>query len=126
MVQLADVRILALGVLNNPRGAFTVNRNARAFLHPPGIEMASEEADGGGSSHPADSKSRNHHQYERLTHPLPALSHAEYPFYTPGGGDKRWLTSGTVEEDGKQWVGGLMLVCRFNLISFRCAETLLG
>jgi hypothetical protein len=36
------------------------------------------------------------------------------------------LTSGTVEEDGKQWVGGLMLVCRFNLISFRCAETLLG
>jgi len=109
VVQLADVRILALGVLNNPRGAFTVNRNARAFLHPPGIEMASEKADGGGSSHPADNKSRNHHQYERLTHPIPALSHAEYPFYTPGGGDKRWLISETVEEEGKQWVGGLML-----------------
>jgi len=113
------VRILALGVLNNPRGAFTVNRNARAFLHPPGIEMTSEKAGGGGggSSHPADSKSRNHHQYEWLTHPLPALSHAEYPFFTPGGGDKRWLISETVEEEGKQWVGGLMLVYRFNLNS---------
>lgn len=122
------MRILAFGVLNNPRSVFTVNRNARAFLHPPGIEMTSEDAggDGGGSSHPADSKSRNRHQYERLTHPLPALSHAEYPFYTPGGGDKRWLVSGTVEEEGKQWVGGLMLADWFNLISFTVAETLLG
>lgn len=104
------MRILALGVLNNPRGAFTVNRNARTFLHPPDIEMAPDRASGGGSSGPADGKSRSYYPYERLTHPRPALSHAAYPFYTPGGGDKRWLTSGTLEEEGKQWVGGLMSV----------------
>jgi hypothetical protein len=50
--------------------------------------------------------------YEHLTHPMPAPSYAEYPFYTPGGGDKRWLISGNVEEEGHQWVGGLMSVCR--------------
>jgi hypothetical protein len=104
------VRILALGVLNNPRGAFTVNRNARAFLHPPGIEMAPGKVGDEGSSGPGLGKSRNHHQYERLTHPLPALTHAAYPFYTPDGGDKRWLMSGTVEEEGRQWVGGFMSV----------------
>jgi hypothetical protein len=104
------MRILALGVLNNPRGAFTVNRNARALLHPPGIEMTPEKGADEGSSSPGEGRSRNHHQYERLTHPLPALSHAAYPFYTSGGGDKRWLSAGTVEEEGKQWVGGLMSV----------------
>lgn len=46
--------------------------------------------------------------YTRLVHPLPALSHANYPFYTPGDGDKRWLGSGEVEEEGLRWVGGLM------------------
>lgn len=48
--------------------------------------------------------------YTRLTHPLPAPSHANYPFHTPGGGDKRWLGSDEVEEEGLQWVGGLMSV----------------
>ncbi|KAF8272122.1 hypothetical protein EI94DRAFT_1770049 [Lactarius quietus] len=105
VVQLADVRILALGVLNNPRGTFTVNRNARAFLHPPGIEMTSVQANSG-------EKSRNSNSYERLTHPFPVSSHAEYPFYTPGGGDKRWLMSGDLEEEGHQWVGGLMLTAQ--------------
>ena len=104
------MRILALGTLNNPRGAFTVNGNARAFLHPPDIETAHDRASEGGYSGPVDGKSRSCYPYERLTHPLPALSHAAYPFYTPGGGDKRWLTSGTIEEEGKQWVGGLMSV----------------
>lgn len=32
------MRIIALGVLNKPRGTTTVNANARLFLHPPGIE----------------------------------------------------------------------------------------
>lgn len=48
VVQFADVRILALGVLNNPRGKYSVNPNARRFLHPPGIEAiegASETED---------------------------------------------------------------------------------
>jgi hypothetical protein len=98
---LVDVRILALGVLNNPRGSFTVNKNARAFLHPPGIEMTSVQVNSG-------EKPRNGYSYERLTHPLPAPSHTTYPFYTPGGGDKRWLMSGDLEEEDQQWVGGLM------------------
>lgn len=111
------MRILALGTLNNPRGAFTVNRNARAFLHPPDIEIALDRASGGGSSGPVvGTQSRSCYPYERLTHPRPALSHAAYPFYTPGGGDKRWLTSGDLEEEGKQWVGGLMSVQRSSLI----------
>lgn len=46
--------------------------------------------------------------YARLAHPRPNPSHANYPFYTPGGGDKRWLGSGEVEEEGLQWVGGMM------------------
>ena len=46
--------------------------------------------------------------YTRLVKPLPAPSHANYPYYTPGGGDKRWLGSGGVEEEGLRWVGGLM------------------
>ncbi|KAI9513263.1 hypothetical protein F5148DRAFT_286601 [Russula earlei] len=112
VVQLADVRILALGVLNNPRGVFTVNRNARAFLHPPGIEMISDNATIGGSSGSAGGKAKSSYPYERLTRPLPALSHAEYPFYTPGGGDKRWLISDNLEEEGRQWVGGLMLTAQ--------------
>ncbi|KAH9977651.1 hypothetical protein BGW80DRAFT_767176 [Lactifluus volemus] len=112
VVQLADVRILALGVLNNPRGAFTINHNARAFLHPPGIEMASDEHNDGDSSASAVGKSKSGYPYERLTHPVPAPSHAAYPFHTPGGEDKRWLVSGNLEEEGHQWVGGLMLTAQ--------------
>lgn len=43
-----------------------------------------------------------------MTHPLPAASHQNYPWYTAGGGDKRWLGSGEEEEEGLKWVGGLM------------------
>jgi hypothetical protein len=46
--------------------------------------------------------------YSRLTRPLPALSHENYPRYTPGGSDKRWITTDGMEEEGLQWVGGLM------------------
>ncbi len=48
------------------------------------------------------------HSYTRLTHPLPAASHFDYPWFTPGGSDKRWLGSGAEEEEGLCWVGGLM------------------
>jgi hypothetical protein len=113
---LTDVRILALGVLNNPRGTFTVNKNARAFLHPPGVEMTSVQVN-------SRERSRSDYSYERLTHPFPASSHAEYPFYTPGGGDKRWLMSesGNLEEEGQQWVGGLMLALDRSFDAFPAA-----
>lgn len=51
--------------------------------------------------------------YTHLTHPLPAPSHAKYPWYTAGGGDKRWVQSDDAEEQGLQWVGGLMSVIDF-------------
>lgn len=37
VVEFADVRILALGVLCKPRSIFTINENARVLLHPPGV-----------------------------------------------------------------------------------------
>lgn len=50
-----------------------------------------------------------------MSYPLPALSHACYPFYTPSGEDKRWLGTGGLEEGGLQWVGGLMCVFSFSI-----------
>ncbi|KAJ6538573.1 hypothetical protein DFH09DRAFT_1177262 [Mycena vulgaris] len=99
VVQFADVRVLALGTLNRPRSPLTVNPNAKAFLHPPGIGSDSDCA-------------RAPPIYSRLRYPLPAQTHANYPFYTPGGTDKRWIISDELEEAGMQWVGGLMIVAQ--------------
>ncbi|KAJ7490340.1 hypothetical protein B0H11DRAFT_1020430 [Mycena galericulata] len=99
VVQFADVRILALGTLNRPRSDLTVNPNAKTFLHPPGVE--SDGVPGFASA-----------MYSRLRYPLPAQPHANYPFYTAGGADKRWIISEGLEEAGLQWVGGLMIVAQ--------------
>ncbi|EEB95267.1 hypothetical protein MPER_05788 [Moniliophthora perniciosa FA553] len=115
VVELADVRIIALGTLNRPRSTLTINPNAHVFLHPPGaenFEVSSTCAQG-------DHKIADHGVYPlgpdlpdypgespaafdltKMTHPLPARSHRNYPWYTPGGQDKRWLGSGEIEEDG--------------------------
>ncbi|KAJ7129420.1 hypothetical protein C8R44DRAFT_776753 [Mycena epipterygia] len=97
VVQFADVRVLALGTLTRPRSPLTVNPNAKAFLHPPGIDSDSDT-------------SATTTMYSRLKYPLPAQIHVNYPFYTPGGADKRWIISEDLEEAGLQWVGGLMIV----------------
>lgn len=47
--------------------------------------------------------------YERLTHPQPSPAHWNYPFYTPGEEDKRWIGTGLDEEKGNLWVGSLLL-----------------
>ena len=47
----SDVRVLAIGVLHTPRSSLTVNRNARAFIQPPGIAAI--------DSHVMDLKSNN-------------------------------------------------------------------
>ncbi|KAF9054969.1 hypothetical protein BDZ89DRAFT_1152795 [Hymenopellis radicata] len=129
---IADVRILAFGTLHRPRSTLMVNPNAHMFLHPPGIDV--EESDikrrisrldhlvtDHGVYPMNGGPVENHHDpvvhhatdydiYEPMLHPLPAPSHANYPWYTPGGGDKRWLGSGEDEEEGLCWVGGLMIV----------------
>lgn len=37
VIELADVRILALGTITKPRSNFSINPNAHLFLNPPGI-----------------------------------------------------------------------------------------
>lgn len=130
VVELADIRVLALGTLNRPRSTLTINPNAHIFLHPPGVDADDMHAH---HSTPKLSDLVEDHgvypvhdeswlppypsyassaTYTRLVHPLPALSHINYPFYTPGGEDKRWLGSGQVEEEGLRWVGGLMIIAQ--------------
>ncbi|THH30697.1 hypothetical protein EUX98_g3509 [Antrodiella citrinella] len=130
LVEFADVRIVALGVLNKPRSNFTVNSNARTLLHPPGIQRDSSDVDSAEWRSVHSTASSEDHPtaqvpevqptligdlnqvYRRLTYPLPSSSYANYPFFTPGGGDKRWFGTGESEEGGRQWVGGLMITAQ--------------
>ncbi|KAG6821510.1 hypothetical protein H0H93_000019 [Arthromyces matolae] len=133
VVTFADVRILAVGTLNRPRSTFTFNPNAHMFLHPPGIgpgclneaserysvsSMSAVEIEDHGvypinnSATPAYTYVPTPETYTRPVHPLPAPSHANYPYYSPGGGDKRWLGEGEIEEEGLRWVGGLMIIAQ--------------
>ncbi|CAL1701303.1 unnamed protein product [Somion occarium] len=133
VVEFADVRILAFGVLHKPRSTFRINRNARILLHPPGVEKDVCDDDpeciewrstrSTQSSYSSDhvhaeqvvapyTQANLNQMYRRLVRPLPAASHANYPFYTPGGGDKRWFGMGENEEGGRKWMGGLMLTAQ--------------
>ncbi|KAF7432886.1 hypothetical protein PC9H_004830 [Pleurotus ostreatus] len=126
VLEIADVRILAFGTLTRPRAQRNVNKNAHCFLHPPGIDMQGCTGNDPQSAPAVDDHGVYPMQelnasmnpvspsgpYTRLAHPRPNPSHANYPFYTPGGGDKRWLGSGEVEEEGLQWVGGMMIVAQ--------------
>jgi hypothetical protein len=143
VVEFADVRVLAFGVLNKA-GTMFLNSNAHEFLHPVGIDrydqldansnsrmphgLPKQNRDPGMAPNPsrtlfqALSRSLTYvgviefrsmfPNYARLTHPIPSLSHSDYPFHTPGGRDKRWVGSAESEEEGLQWVGGLMSVMR--------------
>ncbi|PPQ66577.1 hypothetical protein CVT26_009477 [Gymnopilus dilepis] len=150
VLELSDVRILAFGVLVKPRSDFSVNPNAHLFLNPPGISPGSS----GGNAlskltqknnssgliddhgvYPCSSSMvpsvlfkeyRNPSAtYRRLTHPEPAPSHANYPFYTPGGEDLRWLDLEEMEEKGLHWVGGLLITAQL-IGSPRDTENLFG
>ncbi|KAF5393137.1 hypothetical protein D9757_001307 [Collybiopsis confluens] len=122
VVQLSNVRIIAFGTLNRPRSTLFVNPNAHTFLHPPGIDdvqvMRNNRVITDHGIYPLGLDSVDYPEisppsidFARMTHPLPAPSHANYPWYTPGGGDKRWLGSGQ-DEEGLKWVGGLMIIAQ--------------
>ncbi|KAK7060391.1 hypothetical protein VNI00_001156 [Paramarasmius palmivorus] len=136
VVELADVRIIALGTLNRPKSTLTINPNAHVFLHPPGAE----NYDTATTCATGDHRVADHGVYPlgpdlpdypgespaafdltKMTHPLPARRHRNYPWYTPGGEDKRWLGSGEIEEDGLKWVGGMMVLAQ--LVGPRTLET---
>ena len=91
--QLADVRILALGVTQHAlRKPFQVNPNAAFLLHPPVALLPREP------------------------YPVPSVSHKSYLNYTPGGQDSRWATLAALEDGSRVWVGSLMsvqIVCCF-------------
>ncbi|KAF9226694.1 hypothetical protein BS17DRAFT_696817 [Gyrodon lividus] len=108
VLELMDARIIVLGVLNRPRTSLTVNSIAQAFLRPPGLAAL--------GFNPV---------YDRLSHPMPSMSHHNYPMYTPGGGDQRWA-AGVMEEEGMQWVGGLMVTVQLRGLNAREFETAHG
>ncbi|TFK85434.1 hypothetical protein K466DRAFT_494726 [Polyporus arcularius HHB13444] len=135
VVEFRDVRIIALGVLSKPRSSFSVNQNARLLLHPPGVTKGADEG-----AHAAPAAAGNVSEgseegfpiaplhlsvvgrtarainlkdaYRPLARPLPSPCHANYPFYTPGGEDKRWLGNEDLEENGRQWVGPMMITAQ--------------
>ena len=128
IVELADVRVFAFGTLARPRSDFTVNLNAHFLFHPPGIEgdgnvssifkkLASMRRHRPGIPHSAHSMSTSTSTeyitpstYSRLTHPQPAPVHINYPFFTPGGGDRRWSDWAATDDEGLCWVGSIMFV----------------
>lgn len=120
VVNFADVRIIAIGVLRRTQHTYSINDNARSFLHPPGIErtfaedktstIRREEYDTSGHHSLTDYRARS--TYTRLAHPAPLLSHCQYPLYTPGGRDTRWIGDGADEEEGMYWVGPLMVTAQ--------------
>ncbi|KAI0722757.1 hypothetical protein C8Q76DRAFT_835970 [Earliella scabrosa] len=131
VVEFRDVRIIAFGVLSKPRSSFSVNPNARSFLHPPGMTKGADEdlhtsssarsiSEGSEESYivPVSPPERPalavnlRDTYRQLTHPLPSDGHANYPFYTPGGGDKRWLGNEEMEENDRQWIGPMLITAQ--------------
>ncbi|KIL70256.1 hypothetical protein M378DRAFT_67503 [Amanita muscaria Koide BX008] len=108
VLELADVRVLAFGTLNQ-KTPLTYNSNAHAALHPPGIEEGGSPIE---IPHSCASHNGGSHAYNHLRYPQPALSFANYPFYTPWGGDRRWLGSGETEEGGLHWVGSMLIVAQ--------------
>lgn len=57
-------------------------------------------------------------QLPRLQHPEPSMPHAEYPNYTPGGGDSRWHVRDGLEEGGLHWIGPVLYVTPFIYFGF--------
>ncbi|KAF8639687.1 hypothetical protein AX17_000951 [Amanita inopinata Kibby_2008] len=128
ILELADVRILAFGTLSK-RTLLNYNPNAHALLHPPGIEKENKPLyspqlqpknliDDHGvypmqlQASPPLNHARSPLSYTFLHYPSPAPLHMNYPFYTPGGGDRRWIGSGELEEDGLQWIGRMLVVAQ--------------
>ena len=119
-ISLLDPLVTDHGVYPMPAGPAENHHDRKSFLilMIPGtvvlILCLSKEA--------AVHHAQEYDVYELLTHPLPAHSHRNYPWYTPGGGDKRWIASGDEEEEGLCWVGSLMSPQTFPLQDARLTD----
>lgn len=120
IVQFTDVRILAFGVRNTPKTAFSVNDNAWLLFHPPKVrlpneieEISTDELDVIGDEVKDTSRSApDPTDPGRLRYPTPVLLHRNYPMYTPGGFDRRWANGFELERSDVKWVGNMMLVAQ--------------
>lgn len=120
IVQFADVRILALGVRNAPKTSFSVNENAWRLFHPPSVSLPNEIEDVpadepdtiGGETGDRNRSVPDPMGPVRLRHPTPVLYHCNYPMYTSGGFDRRWVNECELEPSDVKWVGNMMLVAQ--------------
>ncbi|KIM25876.1 hypothetical protein M408DRAFT_73505, partial [Serendipita vermifera MAFF 305830] len=111
ILQLADVRIIAIGTLDAPT-SFQVNRLAKEFIHPEGVYprgitplIHPQEEDETPLS--ATSERVSYSSTPRVIGTPITRRHRMFPNYTPGDHDLRWPTSydGTVEEC---WIGPML------------------
>jgi len=122
VVQFADVRIIALGVRNTPKTAFSVNDNAWHLFHPPKVRLPNEV-----EGVPTEDSDTIEDEVEdpvrsvpgadpevpgRLCYPTPTLGHRNYPRYTSGGFDRRWVDEFELGWSDVKWVGNMMLVAQ--------------
>ncbi|KAF5363744.1 hypothetical protein D9756_000194 [Leucocoprinus leucothites] len=125
ILELADVRIVVFGVLSRPKTTLSINPNAHMLLRPPGIEWGEIKRNTAGRKRHFSNAEEyiqdygvyplrtvvsvpnflsleyqmTTNTYTKLRHPTPSPSHANYPFYTPGGGDRRWIGMPETEEE---------------------------
>ncbi|EKM79873.1 hypothetical protein AGABI1DRAFT_106215 [Agaricus bisporus var. burnettii JB137-S8] len=136
ILELTDVRIIAFGTLSRPKTTLTINPNAHMLVQPPGIGRghiksnttcrrrffnADDHIQDYGAYPLMSVLSVPHYlsqeyemtsnTYTQIQHPVPSAAYANYPFFTPGGGDRRWISS-PANEDNLHWVGPLMLIAQ--------------
>jgi hypothetical protein len=137
VVSFADVRILALGVLYRPKTKFLINDNARALLHPPGVEGSGSDSSRSFASQNKGANRNDEGQEILISSKLSYLyDRQEYfgacslgtasrssiyerltrplpipehaAYPFPTSQEKRWLGDGELEEDGMVWVGSML------------------
>ncbi|TFK20342.1 hypothetical protein FA15DRAFT_673542 [Coprinopsis marcescibilis] len=134
LVEFMDVRILVFGTMTKPRSQASVNANAHILLNPPGIDPTDSLSEVGPSVsvigrqnviedhgvypvtlEPSSPSAPTQYfplyplTYTRITQPMPAAVHSNYPLYTSGGGDMRWKDFEEIRDEGARWVGSMMI-----------------
>ncbi|CEL53588.1 hypothetical protein RSOLAG1IB_06443 [Rhizoctonia solani AG-1 IB] len=101
IVQLADVRIVILGVLRKPP-YFAFNNHARELIHPPGVERPDE-----GTSLPRNETVLDQSQISRITQPPPlpqsvSVWSGESPTRSSGASRRAGLTTSRTRSPSRE------------------------